>query len=511
MVSTHPCGIHFSQGFLHLRVGIITMKKTKKIDWSIRPELQEMVEDGIITETQAREVIMKAKKTEEEKKRDELQAMFSKVHTAPITQSSDGRWRTKITTPDGKKKAIAKTYLEDMERVLNLNYFGVEGTEKVEDTVTIRSLYPIWLEEKKKLQEPSTITSIESKWRNDIEPYERLVDTPIKLLNVDIVKTWALQLLNGSDKKPACKVHYFYNIKAIVNEILDKAMDRDLVQHNVSRNTKIQGMQSRKAKEKAARLEDDDDEELDEIITLTDEELRRVEVAARELISDEQTDRPLLYLMFLFASEVGVRVGELLELQHKDIKEDGLHVRRFYAYTEDTKDKETGEKIRKIKKWLKNYKIARTIPLTDEALAILDEVKRIKKKLGIETDHLFSEDEHPVDYNVANRAMKKLCRKAGLPDHRMYVFRKTWITAMVDHSGLTLAQIANLAGNTPAVIMKSYYGRRDAPPDAATISAALRGGEAAKVACKEPKQTGSLQIQQSKVLPELLPNSTFIS
>ena len=82
---------------------------------------------------------------------------------------------------------------------------------------------------------------------------------------------------------------------------------------------------------------------------------------------------------------------------------------------------------------------------------------------------------------------------------------------MVDHSGLTLAQIANLAGNTPAVIMKSYYGRRDAPPDAATISAALRGGEAAKVACKEPKQTGSLQIQQSKVLPELLPNSTFIS
>ena len=102
----------------------------KKIDWSLRPELQGMVEDGIITETQAREVIMKAKKTEEEKKRDELQAMFSKVHTAPITQSSDGRWRTKITTPDGKKKAIAKTYLEDMERVLNLNYFGVEGTEK---------------------------------------------------------------------------------------------------------------------------------------------------------------------------------------------------------------------------------------------------------------------------------------------------------------------------------------------------------------------------------------------
>ena len=42
----------------------------KKIDWSLRPELQGMVEDGIITETQAREVIMKAKKTEEEKKRD---------------------------------------------------------------------------------------------------------------------------------------------------------------------------------------------------------------------------------------------------------------------------------------------------------------------------------------------------------------------------------------------------------------------------------------------------------
>ena len=148
--------------------------------------------------------------------------------------------------------------------------------------------------------------------------------------------------------------------------------------------------------------------------------------------------------------------------------------------TEDTTDPETGERIPKIKKWLKNYKISRVIPLTKEALEILDEIDRVKKKLGVETEHLFSEDENPVDYNIANRAMKKLCRQAGLPDHRMYVFRKTWITAMVDHSGLTLAQIANLAGNTSAVIMKSYYGRRDGLPDAATISAALRGGEVAE-------------------------------
>ena len=105
---------------------------------------------------------------------------------------------------------------------------------------------------------------------------------------------------------------------------------------------------------------------------------------------------------------------------------------------------------------------------------------RVKKELGIESDYLFSADEHPVDYSHANRCMKKLCRQAGLPDHRMYVFRKTWITALVDHSNLTLAQIANLAGNTPAVIMKSYYGRRDGLPDASTISAALRNGSVTK-------------------------------
>lgn len=452
----------------------------KKIDWSLRPELQGMVEDGIITETQAREVIMKAKKTEEEKKRDELQAMFSKVHTAPITQSSDGRWRTKITTPDGKKKAIAKTYLEDMERALNLNYFGVEGTKKVLETVTIRSLYPIWLEEKKQLQEASTIISIESKWRNDIEPCEQLVDTPIKELNVDIIKTWALRLLNGTDEKPGCKVGHFYNVKAIVNEILDKAIARDIVQYNVSRNTKIEGMKARKAKEKAANSEEDEDDNQEGIITLTDEELAKIEVAARDLMNDKQTERPLTYLMFLFEREVGLRIGELLELKHKDVMKDGLHVRRFYAYSEDSIDPETGEKVYKIKNWLKNYKISRVVPLTDEALAILDEVKRVKKELGIESNHLFSINNHPVDYSHANRCMKKMCRKAGLPDHRMYVFRKTWITAMVDHSDLTLAQIANLAGNTPAVIMKSYYGRRDGLPDPATISAALRGGSVTK-------------------------------
>ena len=121
------------------------------------------------------------------------------------------------------------------------------------------------------------------------------------------------------------------------------------------------------------------------------------------------------------------------------------------------------------------------IPLTDEALAVLDEVQQIKKKNRISSEYLFSVEDHPVDYNVANRAMKRLCRRAGLPEHRMYVFRKTWITAMVDRSGLTLAQIADLAGNTPAVIMKSYYGRRDGPPDATTISVALRGDSITEV------------------------------
>ena len=105
----------------------------------------------------------------------------------------------------------------------------------------------------------------------------------------------------------------------------------------------------------------------------------------------------------------------------------------------------------------------------------MDEVSRFKEKHGIKTEHIFSINEHPVDYSHANRMMKKLCKEAGLEEQRMYVFRKTWITAMVDHSGLTLAQIADMAGNTPAVIMESYYGRRDGLPDAATISAALRG------------------------------------
>lgn len=84
-------------------------------------------------------------------------------------------------------------------------------------------MYPIWLSKQKQNYEASTIISIESKWRNNIEPCRELVDTPIKLLNIDIIKTWAMDLLNGTDGKPGCKVKHYYNVKAIVNEILDKA------------------------------------------------------------------------------------------------------------------------------------------------------------------------------------------------------------------------------------------------------------------------------------------------
>lgn len=379
------------------------------------------------------------------------------------------------TKKEGRIKLKAKTKDELIDKIYNWHVQQETDEKRYEDDITIRELYPIWLSQKKKVDEASTIISIESKWRNNIEPCTKLVDTPIKLLNIDIIKTWAMDLLNGTDGKPGCKVKHFYNVKAIVNEILDKALECGIITINVARNTKIDGIKSRKMKEMVKEKDEEDDDEADGIITLTDDELQKFETAARELIDDKQIEQSLTILMLLFAREVGVRIGELLELQHKDVKEDGLHVRRFYAYTEDTTDPNTGERNYVIKKWLKNYKISRVIPLTDEALAILEEVSCIKKKNGIKTEHIFSISEHPVDYNYANRMMKKVCQKAHLQNHRMYVFRKTWITAMVDHSGLTLAQIAQMAGNTPTVIMKSYYGRREGLPNAATISTALKG------------------------------------
>jgi len=378
------------------------------------------------------------------------------------------------TKKEGRIKLKAKTKDELIDKIYNWHVQKETNKRRYDDNITIREMYPIWLSQQKQTYEASTIISIESKWRNNIEPCRELVDTPIKLLNIDIIKTWAMDLLNGTDGKPGCKVKHYYNVKAIVNEILDKAQQCGIITINVARNTKID-VKSRKMKEMVEQKDEEDDDEVDDIITLTDDELQKFETAARELIDNKPIEQSLTILMLLFARQVGVRIGELLELQHKDVKEDGLHVRRFYAYTEDTTDPKTGERNHVIKRWLKGYKISRIIPLTDEALAILEEVNCIKAKHGIKTKHIFSINEHPVDYNYANRMMKKVCQKAHLQDHRLYVFRKTWITAMVDHSDLTLAQIAKMAGNTPAVIMKAYYGSREGLPDAATISAALKG------------------------------------
>lgn len=143
-------------------------------------------------------------------------------------------------------------------------------------------------------------------------------------------------------------------------------------------------------------------------------------------------------------------------------------------YTEDHIDEETGEHVYVIKHWLKNYKIKRDIPLTEEAFHIIDEVKKIRAAFGYNSDYLFSQNDNPVKYYPINNSMKKLCREADLPEHRMYVLRKTWISALVDSGMFTLSQIAEMAGNTPAVIMSSYYGRRQEIPNGTSLADALR-------------------------------------
>ena len=148
----------------------------------------------------------------------------------------------------------------------------------------------------------------------------------------------------------------------------------------------------------------------------------------------------------------------------------------MYCYHEDVKG-EDGKRIEaKIKPWLKTYKTERSFAVDHEAVEILEDCRRLQGRKRYRAEYAFSIGDMPTTHNQLIKAVKTCCRIAGVEYKRPYAFRDTWITTLVDSGCFTLAEIADMAGNSPAVIMQHYYGnRRTVTMDADYMTKALSG------------------------------------
>ncbi len=139
------------------------------------------------------------------------------------------------------------------------------------------------------------------------------------------------------------------------------------------------------------------------------------------------TRNPEVQPVILLAIETGLRRSELLDLQWRHIS--------FQSRTAHIPHTKTG--------------IARTIPLTDEALALL-------RSLPLSDDRVFS-----LSANAFRQAWERLRSRAGLVDLRFHDLRHEAISRFCE-LGLSIPEVAAISGHRdPRMLLRYTHIRAD--------------------------------------------------
>lgn len=270
-----------------------------------------------------------------------------------ITQrKSDGLYQGRFVNRFGKTQTIYASNLNELrKRMREEQYEDDKAINVVAKDVTLDEWYEIWMNTCKKNCRNSTKESYATHYKRI---QKELGWRKLTSLNLIIMQN----ALNGLVSDNARK-----NTKKILVDMLEKAIDSDLLTKNVAK-------------------------QLNTVISKEDKKERRVLTVSEAELFLGEAEKSFYYNLFVLAMETGMRIGELCGLQWQDIdfEKRVLYVRHTLCY------------FRKDGKYIfemhdaKTKNGRRTIPLTTKALEALRRQRVQKQKIlfkGIETEEQY--------------------------------------------------------------------------------------------------------------------------
>jgi integrase len=377
------------------------------------------------------------------------------LHRIPISQSqTDKRWRTRL--PDGRQ--IVKTRREDLEASLIKYYKDALLTQVPATSVCDRSLttiYPEWLEMRKKAVCQSTLADDIRNWQRYIAD-SNISDIPLTQLTKAILKQWTNSLLTEHHMTKK----YFGNIRILLNSMLDYAADAEYIEQNKFRDIRPN---NNLFKIKALKAENE------EVFTAQEQ---RMVMQEAERDSEEKNSAIPLGICLLFLT--GLRVGELCALRYGDIVGNYLYVRRMLVENiTETKDglKSNGYKI---VDHAKSSAGNRKLYLTSEAHKYLERIRELNRQNGFATtpDSLIFQREAGIcNQRVFDSRIKKYCspKHLNLPFAKScHDIRRTYITHLFN-SKLDNDTIRRIAGHNNIEMTLKYCRGRESQEEIAEI------------------------------------------
>lgn len=331
----------------------------------------------------------------EEMRKREMERLVAKKHRYSICQRGNGLYQTKL---QGGKCKTAKTR-DELVAWLYGHYYG-GGSEP-----TIESLFFEWMEEKKAFRTSETISKNFHEWEKYVGGQE-FVRKPIADVKASELLTYYRSLVADGTMQKRC----FNNIKSLINETYDYAITKNIVNANLSRNTRTKNLNF--STEKRRKNDYFDREERERLLSY---------------LHTKGDDFYALAIILQFS--LGCRIGELKGLTWDDYDPKRrtvyIHSQVVQRKSGDVERRLTRVNHTKGKSELAN----RLIPLSDNAVWALERLRG----MGRRGEYVLSNRAgRPITTARYDEWLKKYCREAGIDEHSSHDIRRYVISASLE-------------------------------------------------------------------------------
>ena len=341
-----------------------------------------------------------------------------------IYKQQNGTYCARFVDKFGKRRSKRSKKLQEVRQwIADATYIDEHSDLSQAVDMIVDAWYEYWIEVKRQTVRPNTVRNYEERYKHNIQ---KVIGN--KLLKD--VKPLHCQKILTDMAEQGYKTATIYQARIAIYNMFEFAKENDIILSNPCKKSVKADMGKPSEKKEALTID-----------------IQRKFLEAVKGYSYENQYR--------FILQTGLRTGELIGLRWDDIdfKEKTMKIERSMEYRYKVGEWRVGPP--------KSKSGYRTVPLTDEAIRILQDQRAKNSRLKIIPiewkDTVFlCKNGTPVKNSTYDTGLFKYCDRAGIPRFSMHVLRHTFATRCIE-AGMKPKTLQKILGHSNIGITMNLY------------------------------------------------------
>ena len=283
---------------------------------------------------------------------------------------------------------------------------------------------------------------IDSEW-NRHYVHDPIVDRPVTEFTTLELKNWARNkiITEKLNKKQ------YYNMAIIIRQSLEYLVELGELPCNRFAAFKINSALFTPIIPKEAEPE-----------VFTEVEEKKLKELANTEFEAHPNRTAALAVMVNFS--LGLRVGELVALKWKDLKDSYLHIRRMEQKQFEQLENGKWQKLLEVVEHTKSDAGHRTLYVVSSAMEIFEKVRQANLRNGYSCegdDYIFMYRQHHITSNSIDSHYERYCKQLGISKKGNHKARKTALTKIADNPNINLKDAMEFAGHRDVKTFINHY------------------------------------------------------